>query len=67
MMKDDSMMTVKECAEILKCNPRIVRESIENGSFPFGICVVTKKKVKVYKISKPAFNRWYYGETVNAG
>lgn len=60
-MKNENIMTVSECAEILGMNELQVRQSIENKSFPFGICIRSNKG-KIFKISRPAFNRWYNGD-----
>lgn len=58
---NENIMTVAECADILNMNVRQLREAIENKTFPFGICIKSNKS-KIYKISRPAFNRWYNGE-----
>lgn len=63
MKNDEMIMTVEECASVLGSNPRHIREAIENGTFPFGICFKTNKS-RVYKISRTAFNRWLKGESV---
>lgn len=60
----ETVMTVKECAEILHMNTQRLREAIENGSFEFGKCIKTSKS-KLYKISRPAFMRWYKGESIS--
>ncbi len=62
-MKNETMMTVEECAKVLCMKPQCLRECIENGSFEFGKCMRTNKS-KVYKISRPAFMRWYNGEFI---
>lgn len=59
----ETMMTVEECAKILHMNTQRLREAIENGSFEFGKCIKTNKS-KLYKISRPAFMRWYKGEPI---
>lgn len=58
---DSPMMTVEECAKILCMNSQRLRESIENGTFKFGICLKTNRS-KLYKISRTAFYRWYNGD-----
>lgn len=63
MNNESPMMTVEECAKILKMKPQSLREGIENGTFEFGRCIRTKK-AKIFKISRIAFNRWLYGETI---
>lgn len=53
---ESPMMTVEECAKVLKIKPQNLRESIENGTFKFGICLKTNRS-KLYKISRTAFYR----------
>ena len=50
------IISVQETAQLLGMNPKQVREGIDNGSFPFGICVISASGKKIYKISK---NRVY--------
>ena len=57
-------MTVQECADLLNCNARVIRESIDNKTFPFGISFMSSAGQKIYKISKIAFDRWYYGKDI---
>ena len=61
-MTENLIMTVEECAEMLNCNPRTVRESIDNKTFPFGVCFKSKSGTKIYKISRRAINKWINGE-----
>lgn len=64
-MLNENIMTVAECAGILNMNVQQLREAIENKTFPFGICIKSNKS-KIYKISRPAFERWYTGEVLTA-
>lgn len=56
------MISVKDVAETLGCNERTIRESIENKTFPFGICFKSRSGQKIYKISATAFNNWLSGK-----
>lgn len=64
-MSNSNMMTVQDCAEILGMNPKTIREAIENKTFPFGIMVKSGGGQKIYKISRQAFENWYYGDAIN--
>lgn len=57
-------MTVQECADLLNCNTQAIREGIENKTFPFGIMFKSATGKRIYKISRIAFNRWYYGKDI---
>ena len=57
-----NVMTVEECAEKLEMNPKTLRESIENKTFPFGIMLKSKGGQKIFKISRRAFEKWDNGE-----
>lgn len=52
MKNDKYLMTVSDAAILLGTNPQQVRESIENGTFPFGRFYLSRANKKIYKISK---------------
>ncbi len=59
------VITVEECAQKLNMNPRTLRESIDNKTFPFGIMMKSEGGQKIYKISRRAFEKWFNGEEQN--
>lgn len=52
MKNNKYLMTVSDAAILLGTNPQQVRESIENGTFPFGRFYLSRANKKIYKISK---------------
>lgn len=52
MKNDKYLITVSDTAVLLGTNPQQIRESIENGTFPFGRFYLSRANKKIYKISK---------------
>lgn len=63
MSLQTKIMTVKECAQLLGCNERAIREGIDNKTFPFGVVWKSRSGQKIYKISKTGVERFLNGET----
>ncbi len=52
------VMPVAEAAALLGTNPQKLRESIDNGSFPFGVVYKARSGKRIYKISRTKVNEF---------